>query len=102
MRQANEEQSEGEVFRPAVRPGAVAGAAAREHALVMAMESTSDAVIVYDLDWRCTYMNERARILNGRDYVGEVVWDVFPETVGGPFMKPTIAPYGHLLISTEN
>ena len=88
MGQRKDGRGEGDVLRPETRfEGAAAETGAQEHALFMAMESTSDAVIVYDRDWRCTYLNTRAKKLYGRDYLGEVVWDVFPSAVGGPFYE---------------
>ncbi len=50
-------------------------------ALHIALESTTDSVIVLDREWRFTYLNERARaqIARGRDLMGQVVWDMFPE-----------------------
>jgi PAS domain S-box-containing protein len=50
-------------------------------ALHIALESTTDSVIVLDRAWRFTYLNERAKaqIAHGRDLMGLGVWDVFPE-----------------------
>nr|WP_294554094.1 PAS domain-containing protein [uncultured Rhodopila sp.] len=50
-------------------------------ALHIALESTTDSVIVVDRDWRFTYLNARAKaqIAHGRDLMGQVVWDMFPE-----------------------
>ncbi len=48
------------------------------------LESTTDAVLELDPEWRVTFMNERARSL-ARDRpgaVGRVLWEVFPELVG--------------------
>ena len=55
-------------------------------ALRIALESTTDSVIVMDREWRFTYLNERAKahIAQGRDLMGQVVWDVFPGLHDGP------------------
>ena len=52
----------------------------RERALRTALESTTDSVIVFDRAWRITYLNARAKaqIAQGRDLVGQVLWDAFP------------------------
>nr|WP_294526399.1 PAS domain-containing protein [uncultured Rhodopila sp.] len=49
-------------------------------ALHIALESTTDSVIVLDRAWRFTYLNERARarLERGRGLMGQVIWDVFP------------------------
>ncbi len=57
---------------------------ARERALYMALESTPDAVVVFDRAWRYTFMNAHAKALTGRDLIGQVLWDANPETVGTP------------------
>ena len=60
---------------------------AREAALRNALESTTDTVIVLDRDWRYTYLNQRAKIhfAQGRDLVGQVIWNVFPAAAAGVF-----------------
>jgi len=62
--------------RQAVLEARQAGA----RALHIALESTTDSVVVLDRAWRFTYLNQRAKAQNarGRDLVGRVVWDVFP------------------------
>ncbi|HYG90424.1 MAG TPA: PAS domain-containing protein [Azospirillum sp.] len=56
------------------------------HALKMAtvLESTTDAVIELDRNWRVTFMNERARSLfpDHRDVTGQILWEAYPELVG--------------------
>ncbi len=50
----------------------------------------SDAIVSLDLDWRYTYVNERAGALFGRrpeDLVGKHIWTEFPEGVGQPFHR---------------
>jgi PAS domain S-box-containing protein len=47
-----------------------------------------DAVVVFDADWRFTWMNARAEQLLGRprqELVGRVVWEEFPELEGTHF-----------------
>jgi len=65
--------------------------AARESARVeRILGSITDSFVVLDRQWRITYMNERAAALvNGRpaDYIGRILWEAFPESVGGPFDK---------------
>jgi PAS domain S-box-containing protein len=57
---------------------------AREHALNVALESTVDAVVVFDRDWRYVYMNERARAMNGCDRTGRIIWEDTPQAIGTP------------------
>jgi len=57
---------------------------ARENALNMALESTLDAVIVLDRDWRYVYMNAAAKALNGLDRTGKIMWEDTPQAVGTP------------------
>jgi len=54
---------------------------AREQALRDALESTSDAVISLDPDWRVAYLNPRAELQfgRGRDLPGQVLWTALPE-----------------------
>lgn len=67
--------------------GMAAALEAREIALRNALESTTDTVIVLDRDWRFTYLNNRAKatLAHGRDFVGQVIWNVFPEAAAGVF-----------------
>jgi len=67
--------------------GMAAAHEAREGALRTALESTTDGVIVLDRDWRFTYLNRHAKaaLAGGRDLLGCVIWDVFPEDPGSPF-----------------
>jgi PAS domain S-box-containing protein len=53
---------------------------AREHALSMALESTTDNVMVLDRAGRVTFLNERAKAAIGRDrdLLGQVIWEAFP------------------------
>lgn len=62
---------------------------ASEERLLNVLESTTDSVLVIDRDWRFTYLNQRAvdQIADGRNLVGEVVWDAFPAAVGGPLWQ---------------
>ena len=59
----------------------------RERALHTALESTTDSVIVFDRNWRITYMNARtkAHVAQGRDVVGQILWDAFPGTSNSVF-----------------
>nr|WP_294507100.1 PAS domain-containing protein [uncultured Rhodopila sp.] len=59
----------------------------REQALRNALESTTDAVIVLDHDWRVTYLNRRARAKfgQGRDLAGLAIWSALPGSSSGAF-----------------
>ncbi len=59
---------------------------ARDHALRMALESTTDGVIVLDRSWRFTFLNKRAtaQIAHGRDFIGLGVWDQCPWLADSP------------------
>jgi PAS domain S-box-containing protein len=50
------------------------------------LESISDAFYAVDAEWRLTYVNRVAEGWWGRtreDLIGQVIWDVFPQSVGG-------------------
>ncbi len=52
------------------------------------LESTTDGLATLDKEWRYTYMNEQgARMVGLRpeDFVGKVVWDLFPEALQAEF-----------------
>ncbi|HEX8666186.1 MAG TPA: PAS domain-containing protein [Beijerinckiaceae bacterium] len=57
------------------------GSPPRGLSLETVLESTTDSVFVLDRDWRFAYLNGRAkaRIGGGRDILGAVIWDAFPE-----------------------
>ena len=63
-----------------------AHAQAAQAALKMAavLESTTDAVMELDRDWRVTFMNDRAKSSLGErgDLAQRVFWDAYPEFVG--------------------
>src|SRR4030095_12608592 len=55
-----------------------------------ALASISDAFSVIDRDWRYTYVNKRVLELTGKrkeDLIGHVIWEIFPEAVGGEFYQ---------------
>ena len=59
---------------------------ARERALKTALDSTTDAVLSVDRDWRVTYLNRRALAVNdGVSTVGKVIWEAYPRLVGSPW-----------------
>ncbi|MDO9712174.1 ATP-binding protein [Paracraurococcus lichenis] len=62
---------------------------AREAEFAQALEATADGVLILDRDWRVVFLSRRgaALLTGGRDLAGEVLWDVFPEAVGGPFRQ---------------
>jgi PAS domain S-box-containing protein len=50
------------------------------------LESIGDGFYAVDRDWRFTYVNRRAEAWWGRaksELIGKVIWDVFPNSVGG-------------------
>jgi PAS domain S-box-containing protein len=52
------------------------------------LESTTDAFVALDRDWRYTYVNQRAgQLFNRRpeDLVGKNIWQEFPEAIGQKF-----------------
>jgi diguanylate cyclase (GGDEF)-like protein/PAS domain S-box-containing protein len=60
---------------------------AREHFSTL-LESISDGCFSLDRDWRFTYVNHKGAAYLRRapdELVGRVIWDAFPEAVGGPF-----------------
>jgi PAS domain S-box-containing protein len=61
-----------------------------EDRCVCAIESTTDAFFAVDPGWHLIRVNRQAERLwmRSRDEVlGRSLWDVFPETVGGPFHR---------------
>ncbi len=58
-----------------------------EVALQTALESTTDSVMMFDRSWRITYLSERAKahVAQGRDLVGQIVWDALPGTADSIF-----------------
>ena len=64
-------------------------AAERAHErLSIVLESISDGCFSVDRDWRFTYINARGAAWLSRrpcDLIGKVLWDEFPEPIGGPF-----------------
>lgn len=62
--------------------------AERERRLSDMLESTTDSVLAIDRNWRITFLNARAHWrLKDYDLIGRVVWDAFPDLVGGPVWK---------------
>ena len=50
-------------------------------------ERTTDKVFVLDTDWRFIYLNRKAvqNLAHGRDLLGQVIWEAFPETAHTSF-----------------
>ena len=56
--------------------------------LVCFLESTTDAFFAVDRSWRVLTVNRQAERLWGRqrqNLLGRILWDLFPEAIGGPF-----------------
>ncbi|MDO8510220.1 MAG: PAS domain S-box protein [bacterium] len=56
---------------------------AMEEKLRQFIESTSDAFVSFDKEWRYTYMNKNAEYYEGvkfEDVQGKVIWEMFPES----------------------
>lgn len=55
------------------------------------LDAMSDGFVSFDTDWRVTYLSDVAREIIGRErartLVGKVIWDIFPEEVGGLFYE---------------
>jgi PAS domain S-box-containing protein len=54
------------------------------------LESTTDAVLSVDREWRLIRVNQQAERLwlrRREDLLGRNLWEVFPEAVGGPFFR---------------
>jgi PAS domain S-box-containing protein len=51
------------------------------------LESTSDAVVLLDREWKCQFLNEHAAriIATKRNLLGRSLWDVYPEALGTQF-----------------
>jgi diguanylate cyclase (GGDEF)-like protein/PAS domain S-box-containing protein len=62
---------------------------AREH-LSTVLESISDGCFSLDRDWRFTYVNSKGATWLDQtpaELLGKVIWDVFPDAIGGPFYQ---------------
>jgi PAS domain S-box-containing protein len=67
-----------------------AEAEATRQRLANVLESTTDAFVALDTDWRYTYVNQRAGgIFNRRpqDLLGKHIWSEFPEGIAQPFYQ---------------
>ncbi|MBD0269940.1 MAG: PAS domain-containing protein, partial [Cyanobacteria bacterium Co-bin8] len=56
--------------------------------IVRILESITDGFAAFDRDWRYTYINQRAAEMvckTQEELLGQVVWEVFPESVGTAF-----------------
>ena len=62
---------------------------ARERLLHTVLESTTDSVMMFDRSWRVTYLSERAKahVAQGRDLVGQILWEALPGTADSVFAK---------------
>src|SRR5581483_3638885 len=50
-------------------------------------EITTDSVLIVDPEWRVAFINGRAEasIADGRELLGEDLWDAFPDAIGTVF-----------------
>jgi PAS domain S-box-containing protein len=58
--------------------------------LANVFEVINDAFVALDIEWRYTYVNERAGHIFGRqpkDLIGKHIWTEFPEGIGQPFYE---------------
>jgi two-component system, cell cycle sensor histidine kinase and response regulator CckA len=58
--------------------------------LLSTFHRLTDGLIIFDTDWRYTYMNPRAEEMRGvrsDDVLGQVVWDAIPHRVDGNFAR---------------
>jgi PAS domain S-box-containing protein len=58
--------------------------------LTATLESITDGFLMLDQEWRVTYLNSEAERLLHRtreDLLGRIIWDSFPEAVGGRFQQ---------------
>lgn len=54
------------------------------------LDSMTDGFVIYDSAWRTVYLNERAASQFRRDradLLGKVVWEEFPDVIGGQFYR---------------
>ncbi len=61
---------------------------ATEQRLETVLNTINDHLISLDLQWRYTYVNDRAAAILGRsrkELIGKCIWDVYPEAVGSQF-----------------
>ncbi|SHG45985.1 bifunctional diguanylate cyclase/phosphodiesterase [Massilia sp. CF038] len=61
-----------------------------DHRLATMMESITDAVLMVDRGWRFCYLNSYAeRLLQCKreDVIGTVLWDRFPDAIGGRYYR---------------
>ncbi|WP_369140110.1 SpoIIE family protein phosphatase [Modestobacter versicolor] len=66
------------------------GGTGRADVLVPAVEGMARPLFVLDEDWRFSYVNPAGAALLGATVdglVGRVIWERFPEAVGGPFER---------------
>ena len=50
----------------------------------------SDAFVALDMNWHCTYVNEKAAQIFGRpreDLIGKKIWTELPESIDQPLYK---------------
>ncbi|HEX5055378.1 MAG TPA: PAS domain-containing protein [Gammaproteobacteria bacterium] len=63
---------------------------ASERRLEVVLDTINDHLVSYDLEWRYTYVNDRAAALLGRskqELLGKCIWDLFPEAVGNQYYR---------------
>jgi PAS domain S-box-containing protein len=61
---------------------------ATEQRLETVFGGINDHLVSYDLQWRYTYVNDKAAAVLGRskqELIGKCIWDLFPEAVGNQY-----------------
>jgi PAS domain S-box-containing protein len=54
------------------------------------LEKITDGIVIYDLEWRFTFVNQRGAQIAGKtpeELLGKKAWDVYPEAVGSRFYQ---------------
>jgi PAS domain S-box-containing protein len=60
------------------------------HRLEAVLDTINDHLVNYDLQWRYTYVNDRAAAvlrLPKEELLGKCIWDLFPEAIGNQYYK---------------
>ena len=61
-----------------------------EQRLDSVLESIDDHVVMYDLDWRYVFLNEKAARVLGKtksELIGRCIWEIYPDAVGNQYYR---------------